>query len=158
MTRRGVPFVVLSLAVAYPAAAEDPRERAYHVPVLRPKHRDKPKVAGWARQRVNERLNRGVVAVPTGEGRVYVGWRLLNSDGKKTAFNVYRSVDDADPARLNTTPVSATTDFIDKRPILGRHCAYWVRAVVDGRELEASERAVLKAGARGATSFQRRAM
>ena len=36
-------------------------------------------VLGWAGERIEERLNRGVVAVPIEGGKVYVGWRLLKA-------------------------------------------------------------------------------
>jgi hypothetical protein len=35
-----------------------------------------------------EHLDRGVVALPAGEGRIYVGWRLLKGDPNDIAFNV----------------------------------------------------------------------
>ena len=38
-----------------------------------------------------EKLNRGVVAVKTNEGRVAVSWRLLGSDQKDVAFDVFRN-------------------------------------------------------------------
>ena len=38
-----------------------------------------------------EALGRGVVAIPDGGGKVFVGWRLLGTDPDDIAFNVYRS-------------------------------------------------------------------
>ena len=97
---RKVALAVLTLsAVACAATAEDPKERAYFVPALHPQHKDKPKVSGWARERVEERLNRGLLAMPEKDGQVYVGWRLLKTDPRGTVFNVYRAVDGGAPMR-----------------------------------------------------------
>ena len=150
MLKKGT-LIGLSCAVIAIAAAQDPREREYFVPALNPKHKDKPKVAGWATQRIEEKLNRGLVAVPTRDGKVYLSWRLLKSDAKGTAFNVYRSVEGGAPVKLNKDPVAATTDFGDEQVRLltsaATETAYWVRPVVEGKELAPSEKALLKADA-----------
>ena len=46
---------------------------------------------GWASQRIEETLDRGMLALAMGEGKVYLGWRLLRTDPQSVAFNVYRS-------------------------------------------------------------------
>ena len=147
MIRETVLMALLACAVASTAAAEDREERRYFTPALNPKHADKPKVTGWAERRIDENLNRGMLAVATAESKVYVGWRLLKADPRGTAFNVYRAVESAEPVRLNKAPVVAATDFVDEQPALGRPCAYWVRPVVGGRELDPSEKALLAADA-----------
>jgi len=148
MSRKIAFIVLLFCAVASTAAAQDPAERAYNVPALNPKHKvDKPKVTGWAEKRIEEKLNRGVAAMPTKDGRVYLGWRLLKSDAQGIAFNVYRSVGDEAPAKLNKESVVVTTDFIDEQSALGRESAYWVRPVLEGKELEPSEKVLLRADA-----------
>lgn len=126
-------IVLLFWVVNSPARAEDPKERFYHVPALHPKHKDKPKVTGWAKQRIDEKINRGMLAIPSKEGKVYLGWRLLKSDAEGTVFNVYRAVADGDTVKLSKKPVTATTDFIDEQPILDYESAYWVRPVVGGQ-------------------------
>ena len=88
-------------ASASTAAAEDPAERRFFTPALPPKHQDKPPVRGWAERRVEERLSRGVVALPAADDNVYVGWRLLKSDPPGTTFNVYRRVG-GQPVRLKS--------------------------------------------------------
>ena len=144
---------MLFCTIASTAYAQDPRERAYHVPALSPKHKDKPKVSGWAKQRIEEKLNRGMLAMPNKKGQVYLGWRLLKSDAKGTAFNVYRSVEGGGPVRLNKEPVAATTDFIDEQPAPERRSSYWVRPVQAGKELEPSEKALLKADTKNKTYY-----
>ncbi|NQT13228.1 MAG: hypothetical protein HQ582_10795, partial [Planctomycetes bacterium] len=99
---------------------------------------DKPAVKGFARSRVSEELDRGLVAVPAGAGQIYVGWRMLRSDPKDTAFDVYRSVGAGAPQRLNTTPITKTTDFVDAAAPAGMECAYSVRMVSGNGKAEAS--------------------
>jgi len=148
MSRKIAPALLLWCAVVITAVAEDPAERQYFTPALPPKHKEeKPKVTGWAKQRVEERLNRGMLAMPNQQGKVYLGWRLLRSDPPATAFNVYRSIEGGPPVKLNKAPVAVTTDFLDEQPSVGRACAYWVRPVLEGNELEPSEQALLKADA-----------
>ncbi|NLF30075.1 MAG: silent information regulator protein Sir2 [Planctomycetes bacterium] len=69
-------------------------------------------VTGWRSQRLEERLGRGVVAVPAGEG-VHVSWRLLKNDPETIAFDVYRRAGDGAPGKLNAEPIRRTTDFTD---------------------------------------------
>jgi rhamnogalacturonan endolyase len=144
MNKTIVLNMFLSCAAVLNTGAQDPGERVYFVPAPHPQHQDKPKVNGWAKRRIDEKLDRGVVAIPNAEGKIYVSWRLLQSDPPKTAFHVYRSVGESAPVRLSLAPVVATTDFIDEQPALGRECAYWIRPVVAGKELKPSEKARLK--------------
>jgi rhamnogalacturonan endolyase len=148
MIRRILLIVMLFCSVVPMAIAEDPRERKFFTPALNPKHKDKPKVRGWAKKRIDEKINRGMLAMPNKDAQVYLGWRLLKSDAKGTAFNVYRSIEGGNPIRLNKKPVVATTDFIDKKPVTGRKSIYWVRPVINGKELEPSEKALLKPDAK----------
>ena len=104
----------------------------------------RPTTLGWARERVEERLGRGVSALRTGEG-VYLGWRLLKGDPADLAFNVYRSTAGGAPVRLNPEPVTRTTDFLDTKAPPDRDNSWWVRPVRDGREQEPSARASLPA-------------
>ncbi len=152
--------VLLFCGVASLALAEDPAERRFFTPALPPQHKDKPPVKGWAARRVDEQLDRGMLAVPTEGGKVYLGWRLLKSDPPGTAFNVYRSVGGGDPVRLYRQPLGATTDFVDEHPSPESQGVYWVRPVLAGKELAPSERATLRSdagsGRRGYTSVKLR--
>jgi hypothetical protein len=100
---------------------------------------------GWARERIEEKLDRGMLASAMEGGKVYLGWRLLKADAEAVAFNVYRSTGGGAATKLNQRPVRRTTDFLDPNPPLDRENAWWVRAVVNGRELEPSARATLPA-------------
>ena len=116
--------------------AQDPLELLYNFEILKPSHAPKPKVEGFAVRRIEDRLDRGVVAVDNGKG-VYVSWRLLKSDPPETAFNVYRG-SDARPVKLNAQPVAATTDFVDKNGKAGD--LYRVAPVINGQEGALSEK------------------
>ncbi len=61
-----------------------------------------------------EQLDRGIVAVPTPQGQVYVGWRLLASDPAGVAFDVLRAETVAGPRqKLNEKPVVESCNFVD---------------------------------------------
>ncbi len=60
-----------------------------------------------------EQLNRGVVAVKTGDGKVAVSWRTLKSDPKGQAYDVYRN-----GKKLNAKPLTTGgTFFVDNQPL-----------------------------------------
>ncbi len=82
-----------------------------------------------------ERLGRGVVALPLGDGRVYVSWRLLATDPDSITFNLYRQVGYRTPVRVNRQPIAKTTDFVDSGVDLSQPVSYFVRPVVNGKEL-----------------------
>jgi rhamnogalacturonan endolyase len=104
-------------------------------------------VAGVDTQRQMESLGRGVVAINQGDGKVYVGWRLLGTDANDIAFNLYRATDGAAPLKLNERPITQSTNFLDDGADLSRSNVYFVKPVVDGREQEASGVCLLQAGA-----------
>ncbi len=105
----------------------------------------KAKVKGGATAPLREKLDRGLIARPVEEGKVYLGWRLLDSDPRQVEFNVYRRSGQAAPAKLNGQPVRRTTDFVAAAPPQGAEQVYFVRAVVDGQEGPASEEVRLAA-------------
>ena len=84
-------------------------------------------------QRQMERINRGVVAVRTSSNEVYVGWRLFGTDPSGIGFNVYRG-----STKLNASPITATTNYIDNSTATS---TYTVRPVINGVEQAASESA-----------------
>ncbi|WP_207420794.1 rhamnogalacturonan lyase [Desertivirga brevis] len=98
----------------------------------------------WA-QRQMESLGRGVVAVKQGV-ETYVGWRLLATDPTNLGFNVYRSLNNGRPEKLNKAPLVLTTDFVDKNVDTTKSVSYLVKAVLNGKEIETSKAFTLKAG------------
>lgn len=97
-------------------------------------------------QRQMERLGRGLVAVPRDDGTVYVGWRMLRTESKSIAFNLYRTVGDADAVGRNDRPIAGGTNFVDEPADLAQKVSYCVRPVVGGEEGEASHPVTLSAG------------
>jgi rhamnogalacturonan endolyase len=98
-------------------------------------------------QRVVENLGRGVVAVRTGERSVYIGWRLLGTDARDVAFNVYRSTGAGPAVKLNASPILLTTDFIDTTADPSQANTYTIRPVLHGTEQAASAPFTLAAAA-----------
>jgi hypothetical protein len=147
MTRRIVLILLLSCGAAFAVVARASIPPNYGFYTLNPEHSDEPLVLGWAQQRIEEKLGRGMVAVPDGQGRVYLGWRLLKTDPESIAFNVCRATAGAKAVKLNAEPLGKTTDFMDADPPLDRENAWWVRPVLNGQEQEACGRAALPAKA-----------
>ena len=85
--------------------------------------------ATWAQPKYDltkisrEKLNRGLVAVRTQNGRVALSWRTLGSDKKGELFDIYR-----DGVKLNTQPLtSGGTFFIDEQAPKTSDIIYEVR-------------------------------
>jgi rhamnogalacturonan endolyase len=151
--------LVLAVLIAFPfldimaqdkgsgrVVGQDQRERIYNYPILKPQHDFKPPVEGWADTRVEEKLDRGLIAQKYEDGSVYIGWRLLKTDPEDIAFNVYRSVNGGEAKKLNSKPVKATTDFVDRQSQKGVEASYFIRSVFGGKEKEASKKATPLAG------------
>lgn len=101
----------------------------------------KPKVSGYAKERVAEKLDRGLIAIPLENNEVYLSWRLLDSDPEKIGFNVYRSVSGKKPEKLNDTPITETCDFVDRVPIHDVENQYFVRIIKNGEMSKPSKTA-----------------
>nr|MDO8084990.1 hypothetical protein [Candidatus Sigynarchaeum springense] len=83
--------------------------------------------------RAPELLNRGLVAMQV-PGGVNIGWRMLPQDPLNVTFDVYRQNNSEAPVKLNGSPVSTTTDYIDAAPgvdVTGLR--YWVNATPGGQ-------------------------
>lgn len=87
-------------------------------------------------QRMMERIDRAVVAIPMQEGNVYLGWRLLGDDPDDIEFNIYRSNGDAVWQKLNKIPITRTTDFLDSSVDLKQANHYEIRPIIKGNELK----------------------
>jgi rhamnogalacturonan endolyase len=95
---------------------------------------------GWATERIEEKLDRGLRAQLMPSGKVYLGWRLLKKDPKDIAFNLYRSTSGANAVKLNSKPLRKTTDFVDDKAPTDKPNAWFVKPVVNSQEQAASER------------------
>jgi rhamnogalacturonan endolyase len=83
-------------------------------------------------QRIMENLDRGLIAIPTRDNKVYIGWRLFAYDPNGLGFNVYRTTDNK-TVRLNAQPVRSSTNFIDEHPELSKENSYFIRPVLKGK-------------------------
>ncbi len=99
-------------------------------------------------QRYVESLGRGVIAIRTSSTQVYVGWRLLGDDPTSTAFNVYRSLNGAAYTKLNATPISDYTNYLDTpgSTALASAISYRVTPVLNGVEQTTSAAYTLQGG------------
>ena len=94
-----------------------------------------------------ENLDRGIVAINQGGGQVYVGWRLLGIDPSGIAFNLYRSTGGGAAVKLNSTPITQTTDYVNTGVNTALSNSYYVRPVIGGVEQAPSETFTLAANA-----------
>ena len=85
---------------------------------------------------VMEKLDRGVVAVKSGNGYL-VSWRLLGTEDYATGFNVYKG-----STKLNDSPITDRTCYMDNSSESGD---YTVKAVVGGEEQAAGPRGLVLA-------------
>ncbi len=93
-----------------------------------------PKVSQGQRQM--EYLDRGVVAIKTEKG-VFVSWRLLGTEPDDLGFHLYRQ-ENGKPVKLNESPITRSTNFLDKSAKPNQSHSYFVRAVNNGKEEEDS--------------------
>jgi len=97
-----------------------------------------PPVSGRAQRRM-ENLTRGIVAVKQPAGTVYVGWRFFGTDPETLAFNLYRSTTGGRPVKVNRKPIADSTNFVDSGADTNQRLEYFVRPVLNGRELPPSK-------------------
>ena len=98
-----------------------------------------------AAQRQMEKLGRGVVVLHSATSQAYVGWRLLATDPTEVGFNLYRSVNGGAGVKLNSLPLTNTTDFLDATANFSISNAWYVTAVIGGAEQTPSAAAGLAA-------------
>jgi rhamnogalacturonan endolyase len=94
-----------------------------------------------------EYLDRGMVVVRRSSTQAYIGWRLLGTDPSDIAFNLYRSAGGGAPVKLNGSPLTTTTDYVDSTANMTVSNSYYVRPVIGGIEQDASESFTLSANA-----------
>ena len=85
------------------------------------------------------KTGRGLIAVPTDDGNVYLGWRLLANDPENIAFNIYRHNDSGTKTKINDDPVRYATNYIDENVASGVKVTYTIRPVVNGKEREPTD-------------------
>ena len=86
---------------------------------------------------VNEKIDRGIVALTVSEKAVFVSWRLLKDDPGNVAFNIYRKdIGLGDFVKVNKEPVANSTNFLDETVTGGHGYNYRVKTIVNSRESE----------------------
>jgi rhamnogalacturonan endolyase len=109
-------------------------------------------VAGWAKERVADHLDRGLTALRTpppdsaAAPRVYLSWRLLPDDPPGVAFDVLRQDATGAPQKLNPAPITRTTDFVDASAPPDAECRYTVVLAGQAKDRVRSPAAVVPAG------------
>lgn len=78
-----------------------------------------------------ELLDRGVVALKTGDG-VYLSWRFLGTDTADTSFDVYR-----DGERITDVPITDSTNYLDASGTV--EASYVIHTLQNGVETEQSK-------------------
>jgi rhamnogalacturonan endolyase len=89
-------------------------------------------------QRPMENLGRGVVAVRTGTTSAFISWRLLGLDPVDIGFNVYRSTEGGTAVKLNSTVLTAGTNYTDGSVNFAQSNTYYVKPVISNNEQAAS--------------------
>jgi rhamnogalacturonan endolyase len=77
-----------------------------------------------------EYLDRGVVALPAGNG-IFISWRMLGDDPANIGFNVYRN-----GTKITASPITNSTNYLDSGGTA--NAAYTVRPVIGGVEYPAN--------------------
>ena len=76
-------------------------------------------------QKQVENLDRGIIAIRTGENEVFISWRRFGNENQRIRYNLYRG-----GILLNSTPLKES-NFIDKTPNNGY---YAVNSVIGNQE------------------------
>lgn len=84
-------------------------------------------------QRIMEKLDRGLIAVPDRKGNLLVSWRLLATDDPKASFNVYRTTGDK-TIQLNKYPLDMATSFLDTTVNTAVENRYTVKMLINKKQ------------------------
>ncbi len=90
-------------------------------------------------QRYMENLDRGVFAVRQDDKKIFVSWRMLGTEPDDVAYNLYRTTDNGKAKLLNTKPLTTVTFFIDSLADLSKSNAWYVKAILNRKEQDASK-------------------
>ncbi len=94
-------------------------------------------------QRWMEDINRATVAVQLGGDSVYIGWRMLGTDPEGIGFNIYRISGEGKANKLNNSPLTSTTDYIDVVSRSGEILKYFVKSADKGMKNEVPDTALV---------------
>ncbi|UAB82631.1 rhamnogalacturonan lyase [Zunongwangia sp. SCSIO 43204] len=80
-----------------------------------------------------EKLDRGLVAIKKSEQEVFISWRSFQEDAADLGFNIYRS-SDGKTVKLNSTPITSKTWFIDATFQAKQNNTWFVKSVLNSKE------------------------
>jgi len=90
-------------------------------------------------QRIMENLGRGLIAIKQPDGKAYIGWRMLGTDPGAISFNLYKTAGARKNIKLNSQPITASTNYVDTNVDTTVSNTYSVRPIIGGKEGGASE-------------------
>lgn len=80
-------------------------------------------------QRQMEFLDRGLIAVPSGED-VLVSWRMLGTDPETVSFDLFKVENGGNPVKLNERRLDGGTNFLDTNFNKDANAHYFIRTFV----------------------------
>lgn len=98
-------------------------------------------------QRWMERLDRGLIAIHQGQGKVFLSWRLLGNEPTDLAFNVYRKSGSEPSQKINSAPLTGATCLVDESASISVENRYLVKPVMGGTETSETAEYLLPANA-----------
>lgn len=123
--------ILAQLAITQPAAVEVLMDLATNETVGTDVREQVAQALALRVPQLEWHINRGLIAVMRDED-VFLSWRLLGTEPADIGFDVYR-----DGQKINSEPIEAATNYLDQEG--GPANTYYVKSVVDGMELTASE-------------------
>lgn len=93
-----------------------------------------------------EDLDRGLIVLRRGTSEAFVSWRMLGTDPVDVSFNLYRSRNGAAAVKVNSKPITDSTNFVDTSATGFTSSSaneYFVRPIVDNVEQAPSESSTL---------------
>lgn len=96
-------------------------------------------INGVYAQRQMEKLGRGLIAIRQNKDSVYLSWRISGTEPDDIAFNLYRVTGSGNALKLNHTPLTKGSNFVDATADLSQTNHYYIKAILSGKEQEASK-------------------
>jgi rhamnogalacturonan endolyase len=85
-------------------------------------------------QRQMEYLNRGLVALNQGGGKVFISWRMLGTEPNDIAFNLYHKTGSKAAVKVNAKPITEATSYTQERVDSTIANSWYVKAVLNSKE------------------------
>jgi rhamnogalacturonan endolyase len=98
-------------------------------------------------QRQMEYLNRGLVALNQGGGKVFISWRMLGTEPNEIAFNLYHKSGSKAAVKVNAKPITEATSYTQERVDSTVANSWYVKAVLNSKEEAPGNSYTLAAGA-----------